>query len=251
MTNELFLYLSANGYNRFGDQSYLENAKKVSSVFFDAPMTNFCCRHGIGVTASRPCRYYHLTSLYSKELGNEELGRAMERRVNCCHLHIFTCLILLSLTDDCKNNGQTTWIYNQGVIASGLAQLYIATGNASLLDEAELTLDATIAHKTQNGILKESCDDVAHSTCNQDQAMFKGIWMKHLQYYLDAVPGSVSKYASFIGAQESAVVHYATGEGYAIENVWYGASQVCVDVPRALCTHESCRVAPLFRLSRR
>ena len=81
--------------------------------------------------------------------------------------------------------------------------------------------------------------------------MFKGIWMKHLQYYLDAVPGSVSKYASFIGAQESAVVHYATGEGYAIENVWYGASQVCVDVPRALCTHESCRVAPLFRLSRR
>ena len=55
---------------------------------------------------------------------------------------------------------------------------------------------------------------------------FKGIWMKHLQYYLDAVPGSVSKYADFIGAQESAVVHYATGEGYAVENVWYGGSQV-------------------------
>ena len=89
-----------------------------------------------------------------------------------------------------------------------------------------VTLDATIAHLTTNDILKESCDDVANSSCNQDQAMFKGIWMKHLQYYLDAVPGSVSKYAHFIGAQESAVVHYATGEGYAVENVWYGGSQV-------------------------
>ena len=85
MTNELFLYLSANGYNRFGDQLYLENAKKVSSVFFDTPMTNFRCRHGIGVTASRPCRYYHLTSLYSEELGNEKLGRSLERWVRRYH----------------------------------------------------------------------------------------------------------------------------------------------------------------------
>ncbi|KAI5826594.1 glycoside hydrolase family 76 protein [Schizophyllum commune Tattone D] len=177
VTNELFLYLSANGYNRFGDQSYLDNAEKTWDWLKNSGMRN------------------------SDGLWND------------------------GLTDDCKNNGQTTWIYNQGVVASGLAQLYVATGDASLLDEAELTLDATISHKTQNGILKESCDDVANSTCNQDQAMFKGIWMKHLQYYLDAVPGSVSKYADFIGAQESAVVHYATGEGYAIENVWYGGSQ--------------------------
>ena len=75
--------------------------------------------------------------------------------------------------------------------------------------------------------------------------------MKHLQYYLDAVPGSVSKYADFIGAQESAVVHYATGEGYAIENVWYGASQVRVAAQLALCTHESRRVAPRSQLSPR
>ncbi|KAL1748686.1 glycoside hydrolase family 76 protein [Schizophyllum fasciatum] len=177
VTNELFLYLSANGYNRFGKQSYLDNAKKTWNWLKNSGMRN------------------------SDGLWND------------------------GLTDDCANNGQTTWIYNQGVIASGLAQLYVATGDASLLDEAEITLDAAIAHKTQNGILKESCDDVKNSTCNADQAMFKGIWMKHLQYYLDAVPGSVSKYSGFIGAQESAVVHYATGEGWAIENVWYGGSQ--------------------------
>ena len=130
-----------------------------------------------------------------------------------------------SLTSACKNNGQTTWTYNQGVVASGLAELYHATGDSSYLTQAEITLDGAIAHKTQNGILKETCDNAnPTSTCNNDQAMFKGIWMKHLQFYLDRAPDRVSKYKSFISAQESAVVHYATGSGWAVGNVWYAAS---------------------------
>ena len=32
VTNELFLMLSASGFNRFGDTRYLDNAKKVSIV---------------------------------------------------------------------------------------------------------------------------------------------------------------------------------------------------------------------------
>ena len=130
-----------------------------------------------------------------------------------------------SLTSSCANNGQTTWTYNQGVIASGLAQLAVATGDSSLFDQAEITLDATIRLKTVNNILKETCDSAAPtSTCDNDQAMFKGIWMKHLQFYLDLAPDRVSKYRNFINAQESAVVHYATGSGWAVGNVWYAAS---------------------------
>ena len=75
-------------------------------------------------------------------------------------------------TATCANNGQTTWTYNQGVIASGLAALYVARGSTdtSLLDQAEITLDATISYLTVNNILKESCDDAAGSvTCNHDQ----------------------------------------------------------------------------------
>ncbi|KAI1783554.1 glycoside hydrolase family 76 protein [Ganoderma leucocontextum] len=126
------------------------------------------------------------------------------------------------LTSSCQNNGQTTWIYNQGVVASGLAELYLATGDSSLLTQAEITLDAAISLKTQNGILKESCDDAdPTSTCDNDQAMFKGLWMKHLQFYLDRAPDRVSKYTDFIGAQESAVYHYATGSDWTIGNVWY------------------------------
>ncbi|KAL1664721.1 glycoside hydrolase family 76 protein [Schizophyllum commune] len=129
------------------------------------------------------------------------------------------------LNSACQNNGQETWTYNQGVIASGLGALYVATGDASYLTEAEITLDATMAHKTVNGILKESCDDAVNSSCNNDQAMFKGIWMKHLQFYLDAAPDHAAKYSGFIGAQESAVVHYATGSGWTVGNVWYAPSQ--------------------------
>ncbi len=77
-----------------------------------------------------------------------------------------------------------------------------------------------------NGNLKESCDNaVQTSTCNNDQAMFKGIWMKHLQFYLDLAPDRVSKYQSFIGAQESAVFHYATGSEWTVGNVWYAPNQ--------------------------
>jgi predicted alpha-1,6-mannanase (GH76 family) len=119
--------------------------------------------------------------------------------------------------------------YNQGVIASGLASLYVATGstNTALLTQAEITLDATIAHLTQNGILKESCDSATSASCDNDQLIFKGIWTKHLQYYLDLVndPKRTAKYSSFLGAQYSAVFHYGTNANGDIGSVWYAPSQ--------------------------
>lgn len=37
----------------------------------------------------------------------------------------------------CKNNGQTTWSYNQGVLFEGLALLTAATGDASYIKTAQ------------------------------------------------------------------------------------------------------------------
>ncbi|KAL0956602.1 hypothetical protein HGRIS_002739 [Hohenbuehelia grisea] len=74
----------------------------------------------------------------------------------------------------CQNNGQTAWTYNQAVVASGLGALAAATGDRSLLNEAEISLDATIAHLSTNNILRETCDNAAGpATCNQDQQIFK------------------------------------------------------------------------------
>ncbi|KAJ7925284.1 glycoside hydrolase family 76 protein [Mycena leptocephala] len=131
------------------------------------------------------------------------------------------------LTQDgtCKNNGQTTWTYNQGVIASGLSALYAVTKDTTLLTEAEITLDATIRLMTTNNILRESCDNAASggSVCNQDQQIFKGIWTKSMQYYLDRAndPARTAKYSGFLGSQSSAVFHYGTDAANDVGSVWY------------------------------
>ncbi|KAJ7462290.1 glycoside hydrolase family 76 protein [Mycena galericulata] len=129
------------------------------------------------------------------------------------------------LTSACTNNGQTTWTYNQGVIASGLSALAAVTGNTALLTQAEITLDATINLLTSNDILKESCDDAAAggSVCDADQQIFKGIWTKSLQYYLDRAndPARNAKYSPFLGSQSSAVFHYGTDANDDVGSVWY------------------------------
>ncbi|KAJ7725838.1 glycoside hydrolase family 76 protein [Mycena maculata] len=129
------------------------------------------------------------------------------------------------LTDTCTNNGQTTWTYNQGVIASGLSALYAVTGDTTLLTQAEITLDATISLLTEDDILKESCDDAAAggTVCDADQQIFKGLWTKHLQYYLDRANDATrtAKYSPFLGSQASAVFHYGTDANNDVGSVWY------------------------------
>lgn len=132
----------------------------------------------------------------------------------------------------CQNNGQTTWTYNQAVVASGLAALYAATGNASLLDQAEVSLDATIKFHgslTGSGILKESCDLAVSNdeTCDHDQQIFKGIWTKHVQYYLDNANdiSRVAKYSHFLGFQHLGIVRHAANSAHDVGSVWYTADQ--------------------------
>jgi len=129
----------------------------------------------------------------------------------------------------CQNNGATTWTYNQGVIASGLAALSKATGNVTLLDQAEITLDATIDILTEDDILKEICDTVISGgpVCDADQQIFKGVWTKHLQYYLDNADDAsrASKYSAFLGSQKSAVIRNGINSSSDIASTWYAANQ--------------------------
>ncbi|KAJ6616646.1 Six-hairpin glycosidase [Mycena sp. CBHHK59/15] len=186
ITNELFLTLSARGYLRTGNQTYLENAKKTWAWLESAGM-----RTSTGNTSG---------------LFNDGL-----------------------VFGTCANNNGTTWTYNQGVIASGLAALGVATGNRSLFAQAEITLDATIRDLTVRGVLKESCDDplAGGSVCDIDQQTFKGIWTKHLQYYLTSADSAraTAKYGEFLGAQSVAVRRYATNATLDIGSVWYAPNE--------------------------
>jgi hypothetical protein len=132
-------------------------------------------------------------------------------------------------TSTCKNNGQPTWTYNQAVVSAGLGNLGKILNDTSLFDQAEISLDATIAKMTVNGILKENCDNAASAAgqCNHDQQMFKGAFTKHLMYYLDAAndPQRTAKYKDFLNAQLSAVFHYGKNAQDIIGSVWYAPDQ--------------------------
>lgn len=83
------------------------------------------------------------------------------------------------LDDDCGNNGQTTWTYNQGVILGGLTELYRATGDEGLLDTARSLADAstTSADLHADGILREPGET---DRCTGDDPSFKGAYVRGL-----------------------------------------------------------------------
>ncbi|TFY76309.1 hypothetical protein EWM64_g7701 [Hericium alpestre] len=147
----------------------------------------------------------------------------------------------------CQNNNQTTWTYNQGVIASGLGALYTTTKDQTLLQEAETTLDATLKYLTVNQILKESCDDAAgsSSSCGPDGQLFKACFflgaiiltipLKHIRGHLilgtldqacAVLPrlgrsAAQEKYSSALGQQASGVYHYGKNSVNDVGTIWY------------------------------
>ncbi|KAK0476694.1 glycoside hydrolase family 76 protein [Armillaria novae-zelandiae] len=189
ITNELFLTISAQGYLRFGNQTYLENAKKTWAWLEASGMRN------------------------SEGLYND------------------------GLDDSCINNGETTWTYNQGVLASGLGALWKATGNRTLLKEAEITLDATIKYMTVNrsaerivgpfiirtDVMLIYLSEQTFKAC----VLHSGIWTKHLQYYLIFTneKEKIAKYGPFLGTQSHAVIEYATNATGDISNLWYAPDE--------------------------
>ncbi|KAF8634218.1 hypothetical protein AX17_004265 [Amanita inopinata Kibby_2008] len=72
---------------------------------------------------------------------------------------------------------------------------------------------------TTGNILKESCD---LSGCNSDRTTFKGIWMMHLQYFLDAAadPTLTALYAPWVGYQTRAITNNAQDSSGDVGNVW-------------------------------
>jgi predicted alpha-1,6-mannanase (GH76 family) len=84
------------------------------------------------------------------------------------------------LDAECRNNGGTTYTYNQGVVLGGLVNLYLIDGDSSHIRAATSIAQATIASLTRSGILYEPA-----TALNQDGQTFKGIFV----YYLgDLVP---------------------------------------------------------------
>ena len=106
----------------------------------------------------------------------------------------------------CVNNGQTTWTYNQGVLLSGLARLSAATGDPAPLAAAVAIANASFALLTVDGVLSEPCPG---GQCGQDGHIFKGVFVRHLGYLLQAPglpPGFAAQAAAFLAANADALL---------------------------------------------
>jgi predicted alpha-1,6-mannanase (GH76 family) len=103
----------------------------------------------------------------------------------------------------CRNNGQTTWTYNQGVILGALVQLHDATGDAALLTKAQQLANASTASSALNpgGILREPCED---GNCGADGPSFKGIYVRNLGELDRALTGR--PYRAYLQRQVDAMV---------------------------------------------
>ncbi len=93
----------------------------------------------------------------------------------------------------CKNNGDVTWTYNQGVLINALVQLNRLTGDANALATARRIGDATTTsgYLSPGGILREPNEPDA---CSGDGASFKGAAIRGLGVLNAAVGGAYNTY---------------------------------------------------------
>jgi predicted alpha-1,6-mannanase (GH76 family) len=92
----------------------------------------------------------------------------------------------------CRNNGDVTWTYNQGVLINALVQLNRLTGDAGALATARRIGDAltTSTYLSPGGILREPNE----GGCSGDGASFKGPAVRGLGVLNAATGGAYGAY---------------------------------------------------------
>lgn len=94
-------------------------------------------------------------------------------------------------------NGQDSireniYTYNQGVVLTGLVNLYKITGEDHYLQSAHSLVQATMEHMTNSDfiLVEKICEP---DQCNPDAKQFKGIFIRHLMYLNDQSPRETYK----------------------------------------------------------
>jgi hypothetical protein len=137
----------------------------------------------------------------------------------------------------CNERNEMVYTYNQGVILSGLRDLWIATSNRTYLSDGhelvQNVIRATGYRETHedgvqdvleedkwhglgsHGILTELCDPTGQ--CNQDGQTFKGIFFHHLTAFCEPLPRTpVTPGRTYGASEEEAILeHRNKCESYA------------------------------------
>lgn len=136
--------------------------------------------------------YLTLAASLHNRIANDEiyLNRSLEawEWFNASGMINAQNLINDGLSDDCVNNNDTVWSYNQGVILGGLVELYAATSDASYISKAKTIAEAALSSSlVVEGVLTEECEATPEG-CDYNQQAFKGIFTRYLGI-LDTVVG--------------------------------------------------------------
>lgn len=121
------------------------------------------------------------------------------------------------LDASCKNNGRTTWTYNQGVLLSALAGMHQLTGDPAALQQANRIAAAAAAHLTDTaGVLRDPCEP----KCGADGVQFKGILVRNLVSLYDSSPSEQIR--NLIEINADSVWEHARTEDNHFSVVWTG-----------------------------
>jgi Glycosyl hydrolase family 76 len=190
-------------YDLTGDSRYLNTARADADHMFAYWDTR--CGGGVYWNTSRNTKnaisnslYIQLNAALSQRIGGDTAYR-QRAQAGWTWFQSTGMLNGSNLVNDgvnlstCKNNGDVTWTYNQGVLMNALVQLNKLTGDANALATARRIGDAmtTSGYLSPGGILREPNES---ATCSGDGASFKGAAIRGLGALNAAVGGAYNAY---------------------------------------------------------
>ncbi len=220
-------------YDLTGQRKYLDMAVKIAT-YVQGYWDTGSCGGGVWWNAEKTYKnavtnglYIRLTAELHNRIHGDRLwlGRAEQGYHWFTHSGLINSAGLVNdgLTDQCANNGQTVWSYNQGLAIGGALELYRATHDPAQLVLAKKLADAALAAPSlvDDGILTESCDALS-TTCDDNGKQFKGVFLRYLDDL--ATTTHTVRYQRFVGAQAASVWGRDRDAGNRLGERWSGAT---------------------------
>ena len=183
-------------YDLTGDRKYLDMAETIGEFMHDFWDTDRC---GGGIwwdeertykNAVTNGQWVRLTAQLHTRLDGDRLwlGRAREAWDWYVDSPMINADGLLNdgLTEDCENNGDHVYTYNQGLAVGAALEMHRATGEDAMLEQARRFADAALREGAlvEDGILVEWTDALGETT-NDNHKQFKGIFLRYLMDLAD------------------------------------------------------------------
>lgn len=113
--------------------------------------------------------------------------------------------------NDCSKITPFLWTYNAGMLQSGTAYLYAATGDSNWDTHAKNFWESGKSVFFENKIMVEIACQQGSITCNNDQRTFKGIYANLLGLTAEVHPGLASEIIDYLTTSAKAAANTCSG----------------------------------------